>query len=378
MKKEISLEKVAQRAGVAKSTVSFVLNNKNNVAPKTRDRVLAALQELGYAKPHTLHNFTHPVSADGSLKNILIYVNPHVRDDEVVGTYMSGLRKYASEDHQVSFTFAMSSTEVESSIQLQFLEQATQPQAILMMGINSDHPFMQQALQTGKPCLVLNRVNNHPGLSYVAINHREAGQDAARYLLALGHRHFAVIFERSYNESEVARIEGFLAELATKAGEVEVAVIRQFKATILSEDYRAGRLVDLLRDEKLLFNSKAEFEVPPDLKIVRHEDEMDAEFNPTCLVAAHDVFASAVQAGVQAAGLKVPGDVSVMSFNSSSFALNATPSITVIDELWHDQGYLAGQTLKNLIDNKFLSCQKILVRHRIVERGSTARPKRGS
>jgi len=293
----------------------------------------------------------------------------------VVGTYMSGLREYASEDQQVSFTFAMSSSEVESSIQLQFLEQATQPQGILMMGINSTHPFMQQALQTGKPCLIINRINNHPNLSYVSINHRDAGQETARYLLGLGHRHFAVVYERTYNEPEIIRLEGFLEELAAKAPEAVVVFIRHYKPARQPENYQGARLADLLRDEKLLINHKVELNIPARLAVIRQREQLRADFNPTCLVAANDIFASAAQVGLQRNGLKVPGDVSVMSMNSSSLALKAVPPITVIDELWHDQGYLAGQTLKDLIDHKVLRCQKIQVNHRLVERGSTARPR---
>src|SRR4051812_32364504 len=101
MRKKVSLETVARRAGVAKSTVSFVLNDKANVATQTREKVWAALKELGYIKesPATTlpsANFKKETKDPNETKNILIYVNPTVRENEVVGSYMAGLREYAT------------------------------------------------------------------------------------------------------------------------------------------------------------------------------------------------------------------------------------------------------------------------------------------
>ena len=45
---------VARAAGVATSTASVVFSGKTNVAPATRERVLAAAAELGYAGPDPL------------------------------------------------------------------------------------------------------------------------------------------------------------------------------------------------------------------------------------------------------------------------------------------------------------------------------------
>lgn len=379
MKKGISLENVARRAGVAKSTVSFVLNNKGNVAPHTREKVLTALQELGYIKENQPMPVNLPAATKGEKKNILIYVNPTVRENEVFSTYMAGLRDYANKEGNLGFSFAMSSSEVESSLQLQFLEHATRPKAILMIGINSDHPFTRQALLSGKPCLVINRVNSNPDMSYVSINHSEAGRDAARYLIALGHRHFALTLGSYYNETEFGRVEGLLNELAANPVEVEVALVRSLKITPELDGYNANSLGTLLIDGKMkFFNIDTRLKIPESLSVVVGQDNLSSNFNPTCLVAANDHIAGRAQAALQAIGLVVPGDVSVMSLNSSSISLSASPQITVIDELWHDQGYLAGRILDDLIEHKLMRCQKIQIRHRLIERGSTVRPKRFS
>lgn len=374
MRKEISLEKIARRAGVAKSTVSFVINNKGNVSPHTKEKVLSALQELGYAKETEPLRPNLPVNLHKESKNVLIYVNPTVRENEVAVTYMAGLRDYSAQEGNLTFSFAMSSSEAESIMQFQFLEQATQPQAFLIIGINSSHVFVQQVLKGGKPCLLLNRLTDNPDLSYVSINHHAAGQEAASYLQSLGHRHFAVVLEDYYNETELLRLEGFLERLAENSSEVQIGLVRRYKAPEISSNYQATRLQTLLTDDQLLFNNETALTIPPGLTVWRNLEQLDPNFAPTCLLAANDRTAFATQNGLQTAGLRVPQDVSVMSLNSSSLSLSASPQITALDELWHEQGYLAGRVLEELIERKTVRCQKIQIKHRLIERGSTGRP----
>src|SRR5215831_1053820 len=51
MKRRPTIEDVARKASLSISTVSLVLNNKSNVSASTRQKVLAAISELGY-HPH--------------------------------------------------------------------------------------------------------------------------------------------------------------------------------------------------------------------------------------------------------------------------------------------------------------------------------------
>lgn len=49
----ISIKDIAARANVSTATVSYVLNGTRNVRPKTRERVLAVIEELNY-KPNDI------------------------------------------------------------------------------------------------------------------------------------------------------------------------------------------------------------------------------------------------------------------------------------------------------------------------------------
>ena len=51
--KLVGIKDIADRCGVSQATVSNVLNNKNNVGRQTRDKILEAAIELGYAPKRT-------------------------------------------------------------------------------------------------------------------------------------------------------------------------------------------------------------------------------------------------------------------------------------------------------------------------------------
>ena len=48
MKKRITIEDVAKAAGVSRQTVSRAINNKGEISPVTKERVMEAIQQLGY------------------------------------------------------------------------------------------------------------------------------------------------------------------------------------------------------------------------------------------------------------------------------------------------------------------------------------------
>jgi DNA-binding LacI/PurR family transcriptional regulator len=62
-----------------------------------------------------------------------------------------------------------------------------------------------------------------------------------------------------------------------------------------------------------------------------------------------------------------------MGFNNRATGLQITPKLTTIDESWQQQGYTAGQILMDLSEHVERRSQKILVRHRLIERESTTR-----
>jgi LacI family transcriptional regulator len=366
----VSVEQVARRAGVAKSTVSFVLNNKGNVSPETREKVLAVIKELGYTKdkPRPIYQLTRePVE-----KNVVAYINPRIRYTEAASEYIAGLRQSAKANN-FSLTLAITSSLQEAESQFRFLEETAQPSGIVMIGVNPDDALISKVLELNVPSVLINRIIDHPDLSYVSINHEEVGGEAARYLLSLGHRQFVFVLEPDYNQTELARFTGFVKSLVASGKHPKLAIVRPFSVVEAAVKIGKASLGDLVRSGRFAPIETEEITAPDGVEVMQFARQVQKEFSPTCLVAASDTAAIKAQADLQSCGIKIPQEVSVMGFNNRATGLEITPNLTTIDESWQQQGYTAGQILMELAEHKERRSQKILLRHRLIERASTAK-----
>ncbi|HEX2916451.1 MAG TPA: LacI family DNA-binding transcriptional regulator [Chloroflexia bacterium] len=385
--KPVSVEQVAKRAGVAKSTVSFVLNNKGNVSPVTREKVLASIKELGYTKDRPRARKSSdtppPVQARETEKNIVAYINPKIRFTEAANGYISGLRQWAKTNN-FSLTLAITGSELETENQFLFIEQTAEPSGVVIIGVDPDEAFISKVLELKVPGVIINRITNHPDLSFVAINHEEAGHDAARYLLGLGHRQFLFMVEPDYNRTEIARLKGFMAELAGFGEQTGIALVRQLLVNENNGRQTTSEWSSLNARERLgkfvkagifpfLGKDAGRIEKPAGLEVITFAEELKEDFQPSCVVASNDGTAVEAEKRLMLAGLSIPEDVSVMGFNNRAIGLELSPQLSTIDELWPQQGYTAGRVLMELIESKEIRSQKVLLRHKLIERGSTAK-----
>lgn len=370
----VSVEQVARQAGVAKSTVSFVLNNKGNVSPQTREKVLATIKELGYSKEKSRP--TYQIAKEPGEKNVVVCINPKIRYTEAASEYIAGLRQCAKA-HDFSLTLAITSSLEEVENQFLFLEQTTQPSGLVMIGVDPDEALIAKSLKLNVPSVIINRIVDHPDLSYVSIDHDEAGQEAASYLLNLDHRQFLFVLETGYNQTELARLNGFVKALAKANTAAKLALVRPFSATdqeVATAKPAKASLGELVRSGRLPLIETEEVAAPEGMEVLQFSQQLNYEFHPTCLVAASDTAAIKAQTGLQSWGINIPQEVSVMGFNNRATGLEVNPTLTTIDESWQQQGYTAGQILIGLTEHKERRSQKILLRHRLIQRASTSIP----
>lgn len=373
--KPVSVEQVARRAGVAKSTVSFVLNNKGNVSPQTREKVLATIKELGYSKEKA--SAPNQITQPPVEKNIVAYINPRIRYTEAASEYIAGLRQCAKAN-DFSLTLAITSSLKEAENQFLFLKETAQPSGIVMIGVEPDDFLISKVLELNVPCVVINRIADHPDLSYVAINHQEAGRDAARFLLNLGHRQFVFILEPHYNQTELARFNGFVKELENSGKAPKLALVRPFSPISNEQEdnqVKAAKnrvsLGELMRSGILPLVETEEIAPREGVEVIQFAGQLPETFLPTCLLAASDTLVIKAQNALLNLGINIPQEVSIMGFNNRATGLEVNPSLTTIDESWQQQGFTAGQILMELTEHKERRSQKIMLRHRLIQRAST-------
>lgn len=196
--------------------------------------------------------------------------------------------------------------------------------------------------RAGVPLVQVDPVDRAALLSVGATN-RAGGATATGHLLSLGHRRVGVVGGPRDMLCSRARLDGYRAALADAGVPFDPALVRH--ADFTREGGRRQAL-DLLR--------------LPD--------------RPTAVFAANDEQALGVIEAARAAGLSVPGDLSVVGFDDLPAAWRSTPALSTVRQPLAAMGTRAGWMLADLIEGRPPAADRVELATRLVVRASTARP----
>jgi LacI family transcriptional regulator len=348
-----TMDDVADKAGVSKSTVSMVLNDKPGVTPETTEAVLRAVRELGYNLPDR-RPLRSPQSrqknhiVDKYRNFVIVHHVGHEPFDSIYGIfldYLQGVQSFAKEANiNITAIGGYRTGDLDHLVAYILKDQKTPVDGLILMGkgIRRDSQLVRWALELQKPLVVLSR--NWPDIpvSTVSQDHQQQAQIALDYLIQLGHREIA------------------------------------FVAKELEEEYEwyAPRLI-CYRNKMQELNQQ----VDEDL-IVMGKDGADAvrkllarRPDVTAILAIHDQRANEAMQGARDMGLEVPKDISVIGLDDSEPAPLGFPRLTTVAFSHFELGYLGTEMLLRQIERDHLCFGKLSIQSFLVQRDSCARPK---
>jgi LacI family transcriptional regulator len=328
-----TLADVARSAGVSSATVSRVLNDKLKmpIPEATVERIRRAARELNYTpnrmaqalatrRSHTLGFYSQEIT------------DPH--GGELLDTIQSEAR--------------LRGYQVLVASQLDTLSGAGQAEGIIAFRptdefVNRQHP--EYPVVHVYPA----RETFPNGIGWSDF---EGARDAARFLASLGHRKVAAI----HGAGAPDKGAGF----ALGAAECGLELV----------EYRE-------QDDPLDYGSQSEYisfflgsGYRLTQQMLRERPETTAVFT------RNDVLAAGVLQGLHAAGVSVPGQISVISYNDSLVAACASPPLTAIHTPVREAGSLAVERIIQAIEGRNPSFEGVLLPTSLVERSSTAPPPR--
>ena len=287
--KQPTLSDVAAVAGTSVPTVSKVLRGGTDVSPVTRERVMDAVREVGYAKGGS--RLRAKVSATEAPPLIHLVVN-HV-DGSWANRVLVGVEQAATAANvDVVITIARGDGEWVSRI----LRRPSQGAIAVLV----DPTSVQLAvLSAARIPIVLVTPMSRPAaaVASVGVTNWEGGRSAAEHLVGHGHRRFGVIGGGRDHLYNTARIDGFrsaLREVGLEDCEIAYADWSREKAAQLAAEMLADRA------------------------------------RPTAIFACSDVMALGVLDAAAEAGLRVPADLSVVGFDDVPEAEWASPPLTTV------------------------------------------------
>ena len=326
----ISVRDVAERAGVSVGTVSNVLNNPERVAPATSERVLAAIEDLGFVRNDAARQLRAGHSR--SIGMIVLDVrNPFFTD------VARGAETTAAEA-RLSVLLANSDERADREAAYLDLFEEQRVRGILITPVGEVVPRLEQLRSRGIPCVLVDRLARTPGFSSVSVDDEAGGRLALEHLADVGRKH--VVFVGGPFTLQQVRDREAGARLVAKERGIRLDVVETASLTA-AEGMRAGRLL------------------------------AESEEHPDAVFAANDVVALGLLQGLIQSGMRVPQDIAIIGYDDIDFAAAATVPITSIRQPRERIGTEAVELLLAELDGTE-EPRQIVFQPELVVRASTA------
>lgn len=299
MRRRVTIQDIARQSNASITTVSMVLRNKPGIGEETRRRVLQVARELGYQR-------RTPAASERDLRTVAMILRSrptsggerHPRVNAFYSDVISGIEAAARKEriNLLYGTLAVDQANRPYELPDHLLQQDLD--GILLIGSFSSDTVSTIADGRPGPTVLVDapaRASDHDAV--VSDNHGGASR-AIRHLIALGHRHIALVgtdLDADPNFSQ--RRDGYLHAVAEEG----------LEATLITTA-RSG--MSAVGDAT--------------------EQALRADSTITAVFAANDAAAIEAMRGAQRLGRTIPDDLSIVGFDDIALASEIRPKLTTM------------------------------------------------
>jgi LacI family transcriptional regulator len=321
----VTIKDVAKTAGVAVSTVSRVLNSKDDVSSETQERVQAVIEQLGYTSSLAAR------SMRSRRKNLLGLVVLGIGGSYTI-EITKGITKAIAESNFDLLTYTTGDVKRSSTLStyISYLNKSLTDGMVIIA-------YAPMKYDVDSPIVAVDPPDLNPNYPSIRGNNYKGALDAVNYLLSLGHRRIGLIGGPPEIANSLLRLNGYRDRLHDAGIPVDESLIVSGDFTIEIGYQRARELLSM-------------------------------ENPPTAIFSASDQTAIGVFQAVQELGLHIPEDLSVIGFDNIPEA--EYMGLTTIDQSLIEIGYEAIQMLTKLVNKEKLETQVHEVPTKLVIRNS--------
>jgi LacI family transcriptional regulator len=301
------MKDVAMLAGVSLGTVSNVINSPDLVRAPTRERVITAIDKLGWVPNQSARQLRAGRSRTLAVV-VMDIANPFFTD------LVLGAEDYGQERGYSVLVSNSAQQPARERNHLQLLEQQ-RVGGVLLAPIWGLSDQVRQLRRRGIPVVLLDRAGDATDICSVSVDDVEGGRIAVQHLLDQGHTHIALVGGPGDLQQVRDRRRG--AELAS-----------------------AGH-----RDVRLLTISTPNLDAASGVRAADELATLTTAERPTAVFAANDLLAIGVLQGLVTHGFRVPDDVALIGYDDISFAASAAVPLSSVRQPARDIGRRAAGLL---------------------------------
>lgn len=327
-----SIKDVAARAGVSIATVSHVLNDTRPIRQQTRQRVVKAIQELGYSQNQTARNL---VRGKSTFVGLIISDVRNPFFPEITAAFQQ-----QALTHDMDAVVLNTNYDAEGTLNAVRRLIALQVPGIALLTSQIDPAVINMLAERRIAAVYLDLGRVGQAISNIVIGYEHGIQEAFQHLTNLGHRRVAYIGGPPHLKSAQRRKKAF-SEAAARSD-------CQPDWTIDSDFTVAGGYAACTR--------------------ILHA------YAPSAIVAGNDLTAIGILHRAFDVGLRVPADLSVVGFDDILFAEHTQPALTTVAVPRTDIGKVAFEALCAMMPDPNLAGRQFRLGTKLVVRQSTAPP----
>jgi DNA-binding LacI/PurR family transcriptional regulator len=338
----VNIGEIAHRAGVSRSTVSYVLSGKRRVGESTRQRILAVIDEVDYRPSATARAL-----AAGSTRTIGLVVPPlhhHLSIDQL--QFVGAVAEAASER---DYDTLLSPSGDERERAFDRLVGERRVDGVILMETQIEDPKVLEIIDSGFPFVTIGRAGHDRQHSWVDLDYAGLVRQAVVELHCLGHRHIGLVnrpqdlLDRGYGPA--LRAEQAFAEVTTELADSGVSACCED-----TDEAAADCLSTLLARDRQL----------------------------SAIVSINERSLAGLVAAAAARDLPVGTQLAMIAIAPDRVAAAINPPITAANVPADDMGRAAVDALLDHLHDPALPLAQLLLTPPFTDRGSAQRATRAS
>lgn len=331
---ELTLEDIAKKAGVSRSTVSRVVNGSPYVSIDVRKRVQKVIQATGY-QPNIAAR-----SLASQRSNMIGLVLPRSVSSFFTDPFFPHLTQgiaYGCNNNDLTLSlFLVGNKEDEDKIYPRISRHGLLDGVLVQSG-QADDILIEHLAKSSLPTVIIGRPFAMEGINYIDVDNVRAAQNATNHLINLGYRQIATITGSRGSTVTEDRLEGYKLAIRNAGREVKDTLIADGD---FSENSGYQAMKKLLR------------------------------YHPDAVFAASDVTASGAMRAIFEAKLRVPDDVAVVGFDDLPLSAMTKVKLTTVRQPITRFGVKAVELLLDVIANGTKPARHIILDTELIVRES--------
>jgi DNA-binding LacI/PurR family transcriptional regulator len=338
MPEKVTLKEVAVRAGVSYQTVSKVLNQQVKASQQTYDRIMQAVEELGYRPNQIARNMR---AGHSRMIGFSWVSSSPDRPNHIQDQFLTSMVEEAEEVgyHLLPFPFREGKVQVEG---YRKLIDAGLVDGFVLASVDLDDPRIMFLLERSFPFVAFGRSNPEWDFPYVDVDGTLGTHQVVEHLISRGHRAIAVLSWPETSRVGSDRIKGYFTAMNSAGLKIDP----EWTWRIGESTYESGRKMTL--------------------EILK----LPEEHRPTAIVALNDQQAIGAISAAQSLGLKVGEEIAIAGFDDAPMAQYLLPPLTTVRQPIRLAGRKCVELLVNIIQGTPIEDNKILLKPELIVRAS--------